>query len=111
MVGHRRASPPREAATKSERPVRPRGTSKDRALRLLGVRDRSRRELERRLTRAGFEPEEIAEALDALAAAGLIDDARFAGAVVEHARTGRVAGRRAVLSGLLAKGVDRDTAE
>jgi regulatory protein len=100
-----------EAAAERERPVRPRGTAKDRALRLLGVRDRTRRELERRLARAGFEAGEIADALEALASAGLIDDERFAGAVVEQARTGRVAGRRAVLSSLLSKGVDRDTAE
>jgi regulatory protein len=102
--------PPR-SGTDSERPVRPRGTAKDRALRLLGVRDRSRRELERRLLRAGFEPEVVGAALDDLAAAGLIDDQRFAAAVAEHARAGRIAGRRAVMSSLMAAGVDRDTAE
>ena len=113
MAGPRRASRPHRdgAATNSERPVRPRGTAKDRALRLLGVRDRSRRELERRLLRAGFEPDEIATALDDLTAVGLIDDERFAGAVVHHARSGRLAGRRAVMSSLLGAGVDRETAE
>ena len=104
-------TPRSEKAADSERPVRPRGTAKDRALRLLGVRDRSRRELERRLLQAGFGPEDIAEALDALAGAGLIDDERFAASVVEHALTGRMAGRRGVLSSLLSKGVDRPTAE
>ena len=99
------------STTDSERPVRPRGTAKDRALRLLGVRDRSRRELERRLLRAGFEQEDIASALDGLTAAGLIDDERFASAVVEHARSGRLAGRRSVMSSLLASGVDRGLAE
>src|SRR5438309_11769665 len=60
MAGPRRASRPhpKGAASDSERPVRPRGTAKDRALRLLGVRDRSHKELERRLLRAGFEPED-----------------------------------------------------
>jgi len=113
MAGPRRASRPHEdgAANNSERPVRPRGTAKDRALRLLGVRDRSRRELERRLLRAGFEPDEIETALDDLTAVGLIDDERFAGAVVHHARSGRLAGRRAVMSSLLGAGVDRETAE
>jgi len=118
MTGPRRASrggrgerDPDHSPAGRERPVRPRGTAKDRALRLLGVRDRSRRELERRLLQAGFEQEEVAVALDALTAAGLIDDRRFAAAVTEHARTGRVAGRRSVVSSLLAKGVDRDTAE
>src|SRR5437016_5241741 len=101
----------RSPAAHSERPVRPRGTAKDRALRLLGVRDRSRHELERRLLRAGFEPDQITPALDDLTAVGLIDDERFAGAVVHHARSGRLAGRRAVMSSLLGAGVDRETAE
>src|SRR5437870_3520931 len=79
----------RSPAAHSERPVRPRGTAKDRALRLLGVRDRSRRELERRLLQAGFDREDIDQALDTLTAAGLIDDERFAAAVVEHAMTAR----------------------
>jgi regulatory protein len=78
---------------------------------LLGFRDRSRRELERRLLRAGFEPEVIAQALDDLTRAGLIDDERFAAAVADHARGGRPSGRRAVMSKLLASGVDRATAE
>src|SRR2546423_8251380 len=91
----------------SERPVRPRGTAKDRALRLLGVRDRSRRELEVRLLRAGFEPYDVDRALEDLAAAGLIDDERFAAAVVEHAMSNRMAGSRAVMSNLMSKGVER----
>jgi regulatory protein len=106
MSGPRRAS-----RSTGGRPVRPRGTAKDRALRLLGVRDRSRRELELRLLRAGFEREEIDAALNDLTAVGLVDDERFAGAVVEQAISGRVSGKRAVISGLLAKGVDRGLAE
>jgi regulatory protein len=108
MTGPRRASQPEQG---SERPVRPRGTAKDRALRLLGVRDRSRRELEVRLLRAGFDRDHVDRALDDLARAGLIDDERFAAAVVEHAVSARVAGRRAVMSDLMAKGVDRAVVE
>src|SRR5439155_6918820 len=67
MSGPRRVSRPEQPATRSERPVRPRGTAKDRALRLLGVRDRSRRELEVRLLRAGFERDDIDRALEELA--------------------------------------------
>ena len=94
-----------------EGPPRRRGTARDRALRLLGVRDRSRRELERRLLQAGFEPEEVTEALDGLEEAGLVDDERFARAVVEHHTANRLAGRRAVMAALMAKGVDRETAQ
>ena len=48
------------------------------ALRALNHRDRSRRELEQRLGRAGVPAEERAAALDELADAGLLSDARFA---------------------------------
>jgi regulatory protein len=84
---------------------------RDRALRLLAVRARSRRELERRLLRIGFDREEIGEALDALEEVGLVDDERFAQAVVEHETSSRLSGRRAVMSKLMASGVDRATAE
>jgi regulatory protein len=48
------------------------------ALRALSHRDRSRRELEQRLGRAGIPTEECQKALDELADAGLLSDARFA---------------------------------
>lgn len=48
------------------------------ALRALSHRDRSRRELELRLGRAGIPAEDRDDALDELAAAGLLSDARFA---------------------------------
>ena len=47
----------------------------ERALGLLAVRPRSRRELERRLLQAGFEPEEVQDTLGRLERVGLIDDA------------------------------------
>lgn len=90
---------------------KPRGTARDRALNLLSFRDRSRRELEQRLLRAGYEPDEVVEALEGLERVGLVDDDRFARAVVEQHAGRRLSGRRAVAAALSAKGVDRDTAE
>jgi regulatory protein len=55
----------------------------ERALGLLAVRMRSRRELERRLTQAGFDPQEVHDELVRLEAVGLIDDQAFARTVVE----------------------------
>jgi len=89
---------------------RPRTTVKDRALRLLSVRSRSRHELRARLIRAGYEPEEIDAALADLEDVGLVDDERFAREVAEHQRR-RGMGRRAGLAALRGKGVDRDLAE
>ena len=48
------------------------------ALRALRHRDRSRQDLEERLKLAGIPPEQRDEALDGLAAAGLLSDDRFA---------------------------------
>jgi regulatory protein len=48
------------------------------ALRALRHRDRSRRDLDRRLERAGIPAGERENALDALAEAGVLSDARFA---------------------------------
>jgi regulatory protein len=81
----------------------------DRALGLLAVRPRSRRELEGRLRQAGFEEAEVSGELARLEAVGLIDDEDFARQVAEHELRNRRSGDRVVVSRLLAKGVDRAT--
>ena len=81
----------------------------ERALRLLAVRPRARRELEIRLLRAGFERDEVHEELERLEAVGLIDDDAFARQAVEHELTVRRSGQRAVTSRLAARGVARET--
>jgi regulatory protein len=83
----------------------------ERALRLLAVRPRSRRELEIRLLRAGFEREEVREELTRLEAVGLVDDEAFARELAEHHVTARRSGRRAVVGALAAKGVSRSVIE
>lgn len=83
----------------------------ERALRLLAVRPRARRELQSRLLRAGFDPEDVEAELGRLEAVGLVDDEEFARQVVEHEVTARRSGRRAVASRLMASGIDRDTIE
>ena len=83
----------------------------ERALGLLAVRARSRRELERRLLQAGFEPDEVADVLERLERVGLIDDEAFARQVAEHAFGVKRSGRRAVVSSLMAAGVAPDLIE
>jgi regulatory protein len=83
---------------------------KDRALRLLSVRSRSRSELRFRLIRAGYDPEEVDAAVADLEAVGLVDDERFAREVAESKRR-RGMGRRAGVAALRQKGVDRELAE
>jgi regulatory protein len=82
----------------------------ERALGLLAVRQRSRRELERRLVQASFEPDAVAAELDRLEQVGLIDDAAFAAAVVESRMAVRGESRRAVGIKLQQAGVDREVA-
>ena len=83
----------------------------ERALRLLAVRPRSRRELEVRLLRAGFEREEVQDELIRLEAVGLVDDEAFARDLAEHHVHARRSGRRAVVGALAAKGVSRSVIE
>ena len=83
----------------------------ERALRLLAVRPRARRELEIRLLRAGFERDEVEGELARLEAVGLIDDEDFARQAAEHELNVRRSGRRAVTSKLAARGVGRETIE
>ena len=82
----------------------------ERALGLLAVRQRSRRELERRLVQAGFEPEAVDAELARLEAVGLVDDGAFARAVVESRMGRRGESRRAVAGKLALAGVDRELA-
>jgi regulatory protein len=77
---------------------------------LLGVRWRSREELRTRLLRAGFDSDQVTEALAGLEAAGLIDDERFAAELV-RSQAGRLSGARAIRHALRLRGVAPDVAE
>lgn len=83
----------------------------DSALRLLGVRARSRAELRTRLLDKDFPPAQVEETLRRLTEMGLIDDAEFARQWVEsrHRTSGR--GRIALRNELRGKGVDPAVAE
>lgn len=82
----------------------------ERALGLLAVRPRSRRELERRLLQARFDREDVADVLERLERVGLVDDEAFARQYAEHRFGARKEGTRAVVSGLRAAGIAPDLA-
>jgi regulatory protein len=96
------------AASRTRAPKRPRSCH-ERALGLLAVRPRSRRELQRRLRQAGFEDQEVEDVLQRLEGVGLIDDEAFARQLAEHQLGARMAGRRSVERALAAKGVAPET--
>ena len=99
-------------------PARPEGGARrgkkrdihERALGLLAVRQRSRRELERRLVQAGFEPEDVSLELTRLETVGLVDDEAFARFVVEGRMGSRGESRRVVAGRLAQAGVASDVA-
>ncbi len=78
------------------------------AIRLLARRDYSRAELTQRLERRGVARADIDSALDDLAAAGYLSDARYADAVVAQ-KSGRY-GKRAIVHALKKRGIGADEA-
>ena len=88
-----------------------RGRAKEKALALLTVRARSRRELLDRLRRHGFEATISEEVVADLGAAGLVDDEAFARLWAEERVRLRPVGPMLLRQELLAKGVDRGIAE
>ena len=86
-------------------------TCHERALGLLAVRPRSRRELERRLLQARFDLDEVRDVLARLERVGLVDDRAFARQYAEHRFGARREGRRAVADGLRAAGISTELME
>ena len=77
---------------------------KGRALRLLGLREHSRAELERKLATREEEPGQLSRVLDELQAKGFIDHERVVESVI-HRRASR-AGAARIRHELLGKGLD-----
>jgi regulatory protein len=82
----------------------------DIAARALRHRDRSRRQVDERLERAGVEEDARADALDTLERVGYVDDARYA-VTRAAALAGRGYGDEAIRAYLAAEGVAPETAE
>jgi regulatory protein len=80
------------------------------ALRLLGLRDRSRREIAMRLRQAGFEPGVADQTVEWLARLGYLDDGRFAAAYVAEKQRGGWGPRR-IRAELAGKGVERSAVD
>lgn len=83
-------------------------TAVQRAARLVAGRPRSEHELELRLKRQGYEPDEVEQAIERLRSGGLVDDLEFARAWVENRMDFRPRGTIALRSELRRKGVARE---
>ena len=80
------------------------------AVALLGRRQYTRRELEVRLARKGYEAEAVEGVLASLSERGWVDDAKAAASLV-RSETGKGRGRGRIASALAARGVPRGDAE
>lgn len=78
------------------------------ALRALGRKAASRRELDRTLERRDVEPEVRAAVLDRLEGEGLVDDAQLARDTAERLRERKHMGERGVAAELRKRGLDPD---
>lgn len=80
-----------------------------RALKLLSMREHSRRELERKLARFEEQPGSLATALDNLQAKGFISEARVIASVI-HRRASKFGAAR-IRQELFDKGLERDAVD
>lgn len=87
-----------------------RPSSYDKAVQLLARRSHFRRELELKLSRRGYEPEEVEETLGRLEELRLLDDRETAREMVETRLARGPLGRRRLAADLARKGADRDLA-
>lgn len=82
--------------------------ARDTALTFLGYRARSRLEISRRLSRAGYSPEAIEETLAALARMNLVNDAEFSQSWARARTRSKPLGPNRIAAELRQKGVERE---
>ncbi len=83
----------------------------DAALNFLSYRQRTGREVRRKLAERGFSPETIESAMGRLCAVGLVDDEAFVAAYVRDRLAHRPMGVRRMAQELYLKGIPRDVAQ
>jgi len=87
------------------------GRARDYALRLLGKKARTRKELEERMRKKGFDREVIARTIEWLQELGYINDEEYARRRVEYILTSSPRGRTQLLRELRQRGIDKELAE
>jgi regulatory protein len=87
------------------------GLARERAVRLITARERSRADLVERLEQDGFSSAVARSTVDDFARTGLVDDERFAYALARTLANARGAGRARIARELSAAGIDDSLAE
>ena len=83
--------------------------AREKALRLISYRDRSKQEIRTRLRGSDFPEDIVEEVVEQLSQVGLLDDEKFSREWVKSRRAGRPMGRARLLRELRSKGVERPT--
>lgn len=107
LCARTQAEPPELEALKTEGQL---FDAEDKALRLLGVRAHSERELERKLRQA-YAPEIISAVVEKLRNNGILDDEKFAFAYAEELQRRKNFSADRIRNELFIKGIDREIAE
>ena len=81
------------------------------AYRYINARERTAAEVEAKLARRGFEPEQVRDAIAELRALGYVDDARYARLFVTDKRLLEAWGSERIARELARRGVERDLIE
>ncbi len=82
----------------------------DKALSLLARAEHSRRLLEAKLVKKGYEAKAVEDALDRLESQNLLNDLRYAETWASFRMRKRGEGATLLIAGLVKRGIDRDTA-
>lgn len=85
--------------------------SKDYALKLIAIKDRTEKEIRTKLKEKNFEELQIEEAVEFLVSYGYINDSRYAEHFTNDAINLKKWGKVRIRTELLRKGVDRDTVD
>ena len=101
----------RAAEAEPRRPIEgATGKTYERALSLLSFRDRSVKELQKRLHEKGEDADRIAPTIERLQQSGLLDDSRFAAERARAGLVGKARSRRQIEHDLAQRGVTREVA-
>jgi len=85
--------------------------ARERALRLIGYRDRSKSEIRKRLVGSDYPEDIVEEVVDQLSRAGLLDDRKFSRDWVKSRTASKPMGRTRLAWELRSRGVDAPTVE
>lgn len=85
--------------------------ARERALRLINYRDRSKSEVKKRLLGSDFPEDVVLQVVEQLSKAGLLDDDKFSRDWVKARTSSKPMGKARLSRELRSKGVDKETAE